>query len=96
MKIMWGKIIREQRLAFGWSQLELARKLGVSKQTVSNWENNNIQPSVDVLVKLSGIFGVSVDYLLGLEKIPRLSLEGLSPLEVAHIAALVQDLRQRA
>ncbi len=93
---MWGKTIRDLRLAFGWSQMDLAKKLSVSKQTVSNWENSNIQPSVDILIKLSNVFSVNIDYLLGLDNIPRLSLDGLSTAAVAHIAALVEDLRQHS
>ena len=69
---MLNERIRDLRVSFGWSQVELARRLSVSKQAVSNWENNNIQPSIDILVHLSDVFGVSTDYLLGRESIPRL------------------------
>ena len=41
---MLNERIRELRNAAGISQVELAEKLGVSKQSVSNWENDNIQP----------------------------------------------------
>ena len=40
---MLGQRIFELRAACGWSQVELAKKLSVAKQTVSNWENENIQ-----------------------------------------------------
>lgn len=46
---MLNERIKELRLAHGMTQVELARELSVSKQCVSNWENNNIQPSVDML-----------------------------------------------
>ncbi len=90
---MSGKTIRNLRGNLGWSQTELGERVGVSKQTVSNWENGNIQPSIDVLVKLSRVFGVSADYLLGLDPVPRLSLDGLSSTVVAHLSALVEDFR---
>ena len=64
---MPGKRIKEIRLAFGWSQVELARRLNISKQTVSNWENDNIQPSIEMLVKIADFFSVSTDFLLGLK-----------------------------
>ena len=89
---MLGNQIRELRLAFGWSQVELARRLNISKQTVSNWENDNIQPSIEMLVHLAEVFRVSTDYLLGREKIPRISIDGLSPVMVAHITQLIEDL----
>lgn len=90
---MLNRRIHDLRGAFGWSQVELAKQLNVSKQTVSNWENDNIQPSIDMLVRLSRIFGVSTDYLLGLEEIPRLDVGGLSDEVVAHLALLIADYR---
>ena len=90
---MLGQRISELRKALGWSQVDLSKKLGVAKQTVSNWENENIQPSIDMLVRLSKIFGVSTDYLLGLEQTPRLDIAGLPPEVVAHLALLIEDYR---
>ncbi len=85
--------IRELRLACGWSQIVLAQKLQVSKQAVSNWENDNIQPSIDMLIHLADVFGVTTDYLLGRETIPRLDVSGLSPDAVAHFSLLIEDFR---
>lgn len=92
---MLGQRIGELRAACGWSQVELAKRLRVAKQTVSNWENENIQPSIEMLVRLSSIFGVTTDYLLGLENIPRLSTEGLPEPVVAHLQLLIEDYRQK-
>ena len=90
---MLGSKIKELRLAFGWNQVELARRLNISKQTVSNWENDNIQPSVEMLIHLSEVFRVSTDYLLGRDSIPRISIEGLPAETVAHITMLIEDLQ---
>lgn len=90
---MLSKRIHELRTAAGFSQVELARRLGVSKQAVSNWENDNIQPSIDMLIRLSDVFHVTTDYLLGRESTPRLSIEGLTTTAVAHLSLLVDDLR---
>lgn len=87
--------IRELRLACGWSQIVLAKKLSVSKQAVSNWENGNIQPSVDMLIHLADAFGVTTDYLLGREAIPRLDASGLSTDAVAHFSLLLDDFRSQ-
>lgn len=65
-------------------------RVGAAKQTVSNWENGNIQPSIEMLVRLSRIFGATTDYLLGLEDTPRLNVEGLPANVVAH---LIEDYR---
>lgn len=92
---MFGQRLRELRCAFGWNQVELARRLNVSKQTVSNWENENIQPSVEMLVRLARTLGVSCDYLLGLDQVPRLDIEGLPPAVVAHLTLLIDDYRTK-
>ncbi|MGM9640595.1 MAG: helix-turn-helix domain-containing protein [Faecousia sp.] len=90
---MLSKRIHDLRLSFGWSQVELARRLQVSKQAVSNWENDNIQPSIDMLIRLADTFGVSTDFLLGREDTPRLSTAGLTAAASAHLALLIEDLR---
>ena len=59
--------IKRLRLSFQISQVELAKKLGVSKQCVSNWENDNVLPSIEMLVKLAQIFNVTTDNLLDLD-----------------------------
>ena len=91
---MLGQRIYELRTSMGLSQVDLAKRLNITKQTVSNWENENIQPSIEMLVRLSKIFGVSTDYLLGLEDTPRLNVEGLPMHVVAHMMLLIQDFRE--
>lgn len=92
---MLGQRICELRTAIGWSQVDLARKLGVVKQTVSNWENENIQPSIEMLMRLAKLFNVTTDHLLGLDSIPRLSVEGLPSNVVAHLSQLIEDYRTK-
>lgn len=92
---MLGKRIAELRSAFGWSQVELSKRLSVAKQTVSNWENENIQPSIDMLIRIAKIFNVSTDYLLGLEDAPKVSVEGLPVDMVAHLSMLIEDFRRK-
>lgn len=92
---MLGQRIHELRLSFGWNQVEMAQKLNITKQTVSNWENENIMPSIEMLVRIAELFRVTTDYLLGLENIPRLSVDGLPGNVVAHISQLIEDFRQK-
>lgn len=89
---MLGNTIKKLRLAHGMNQVELAEKLSVTKQTISNWENNNIQPSVDMLVKIADYFNVTTDYLLcrSCEKI--LDVSDLSDEEIAHINLIIKDI----
>lgn len=92
---MLGERICELRTSLGWSQVDLAKRLGVAKQTVSNWENENIQPSIEMLVRLAKLFNVTTDYLLGLDTVPRLSIEGLPTSVVAHLSLLIEDYRAK-
>lgn len=61
--ILADKII-ENRKRNGWSQEELADKLGVSRQSVSKWESAQAVPDMKKILQLSEIFGVSTDYLM--------------------------------
>ena len=87
--------IKELRKSHGKSQVEIASELSVTKQTVSNWENNNIQPSVDMLVKIADCFGVSTDYLLERDNKNMICVDGLTINEVAHIKQLIKDLAEK-
>ena len=59
-----GKHIRTLRQQHAWSQDELAEKIFVSRQTISNWENDKSYPDVHSLVLLSQIFDISVSQLI--------------------------------
>ncbi len=61
--ILAEKIIR-LRKQLGWSQEELAEKMGVSRQSVSKWESTNSIPDLNKIILLSEIFSVSTDFLL--------------------------------
>ena len=51
--------IKEHRERLGMSQSELAKKVFVSRQTISNWETDRTYPDVQSLLLLSNLFGVS-------------------------------------
>lgn len=84
--------IRSIRLAKGISQVDLSKAIGVSKQSVSNWENDNIQPSIDMLVQIADYFGVSTDYLLDRETTRTLDCKNLTEKEISHIQDLINDI----
>ena len=91
---MLGQRIKELRTALNWGQVDLAKRLGVAKQTVSNWENDNIQPSIDMLVRLANLFHVTTDYLLGREERLSIDVSGLTEEQISHVALIIKDLEK--
>ena len=59
-----GKTIAELRKSKGWTQVELAEKLGVSDKAVSKWESEGGFPEITQLPVLASVFDVSIDYLM--------------------------------
>ena len=84
--------IKRLRVARGVSQVALARVLGVTKQCVSNWENGNVLPSIEMLVRLADLFGVTTDYLLGREERTALDVSSLTEAQRGHVSLLIEDL----
>lgn len=89
---MLSETLKDLRLAHNLNQVQLAQKLGVSKQTVSNWENNNIQPSIDMLIKIADTFSVSTDHLLGRDSHDFIDVSGLTATQQAHIQQIINDI----
>ncbi len=92
---MLGQNLRRLRRERGLGQAELGRRIGASKQSVSNWENDNIMPSIDILVRLADYFGVSTDLLLGREERRTLDASGLTDSQAAHVQQIIDDLRKK-
>ncbi|MGN0106306.1 MAG: helix-turn-helix domain-containing protein [Hominilimicola sp.] len=90
---MLNERIKELRTAKGLTQVDLARELNVSKQCISNWENNNIQPSIDMLVKIAKYFHVSTDYLLGIDNHKFIDVCGLTDTQISHIRQIIDDIK---
>lgn len=66
-KETFGQRLSRIRKEKGFTQNEIADKVGVTSQAVSKWENDLASPDIDILLKLSEIFDISIDELLGKE-----------------------------
>lgn len=86
---MFNERIKELRLSLGINQIEFGKKLNVTKQCVSNWENDNIQPSIDMLMKICNTFSVNADYLLGIDQTETVDISSLNEEEKKIIFGLV-------
>ncbi|HIR27390.1 MAG TPA: helix-turn-helix transcriptional regulator [Candidatus Choladousia intestinigallinarum] len=90
---MFGEIVKKLRKSYGLSQVELAKHLNVTKQAVSNWENNNILPSIDMLIRISDFFSVSCDFLLEKDDRNYIQVDGLTLEQIAHVQQIINDIR---
>ena len=68
MDNVFGKNLKQLRELTKVGQVQLAKELGVSKGIISMWENGLREPTMSSLISLAKYFGVSIDYLVGLEK----------------------------
>ena len=86
------KKLREERW---YSQVQLSRKLNISKSSVSKYESNQSMPSMETLTRLALIYGVSLDYLVGIEKNKTISVEGLTNRQLDILNTLLAEFRSK-
>lgn len=84
------KSLREAR---GLTQLQVANRIGVSKAMISAYETASKAPSIEVLIRLSRLFGVSVDYLVCIDSPKMIDVTGLDDEAIALITALVHKIK---
>lgn len=88
MELFVGKKIGLLREEGGMSQGELAKILGVTRQTISKWEADVCRPKANVLQALCGVFGVDMSYFTGEEDLP--------PQQIGTLGEFIRKLRRRA
>lgn len=89
----FGEILKRLRKGRGMTQSELGGKIGLSKAVISKYETGLGYPSYDVLIRISQFFGVSTDYLLGVEGSKMLDITGLTESQAKVLQNLVAELR---
>ena len=92
----FGLRLRELREKKRLSQQQLADWLGLTRSSISNYENNTQTPPADTLVRLADIYGVSVDYLLGVKNDRKrvLVIGGLTPSQEKALEILAEEFRE--
>ena len=66
---IFSKRLREIRESYGYTQKQVAEKLHICQQSYDRYEMDTGEPSLETLAKLSQLFDVSVDYLLGISDV---------------------------
>ncbi len=89
----FGYRLRELRTGKNLTQSQVASRLNLSKATISGYENNIKTPSLEALTKLAVFYGVSADYILGLENRPMLPADGLTGPQLNLVKQLMEEFR---
>ena len=74
---------------------KLAKRLGITRSSVNAWEMGISVPSTQYVVEVAGLFGVSTDYLLGVESSVSISAVGLTEEDIRLVHAMVAHLREK-
>jgi transcriptional regulator with XRE-family HTH domain len=78
---MFADRLKQLRELKGMSQKEFADDIDATQQTVSRWESGTYEADFDTLIKISKYFSVSIDYLLGIDKLNEEDLKDIETLK---------------
>lgn len=93
MPFDFGSRLQQLRKKKKLSQKQVAERIHVSKASISGYENNLTTPSVDVLIQMALLYGVSTDYLTGLDNRKLVSLEGFTENQQKLVMGIMDLLR---
>ena len=89
--IEFGERIKKLRKQKTLTQEQLAKRLWVTKSIISAYESGSKYPSLDMLIKLSQIFNVSTDYLLGINKKQYIDISNLNENQIEIIKKIIEE-----
>lgn len=89
-----GEKLRSLRIENKFTQKQVADRIGLAISAVSSYESGFRYPSYESLIKLSKMFHVSTDYLLGLNSKRDIDVTGLDDAEIELLSQLVDKLRK--
>lgn len=81
--------IKNLRTNSGMSQVQLAERLGITKSAVNAWEAGTNSPSLSYIAKLARIFGVSTDFLLGVNERLTVDISGLDDMQRQAVLLMI-------
>lgn len=84
------KVLRKKK---GLTQVQVAERLGLSKAVISSYEVSSRSPSYDILIKLARLYGVSTDYLLGVETSKTIDVIGLSEKQINSVINMINAIK---
>jgi len=87
-----GERFRDIRKDNKYTQESLAEVLGITRSAVNGWETGLATPSIQYIIQLSLIYGVSTDYLLGLDEVERIDISSLKQSDKEIIYGIINRL----
>lgn len=94
MKYELAENIKKLRTQKRLTQTELGKRVGVTTSTIASYETQNRLPSIAALIKLSSVFNVSIEYLLGLNKNKTIDVSELSDKQVFALNVIVEQFKE--
>ena len=91
----FGRKLKQLRLAANLTQADLAKRLNITKSVVSYYELQERSPSPEVLIKLTKIFHVTADYLLGIDHKKLIDVSDLSKDDMHLLLLTIETLRKK-
>lgn len=89
----FGLTLRNLRKKNKLTQSQVAKRLNLTKASISGYENNINSPSIDVLRQLAYLYGVSSDYLLGIDKKEVIVIDGLTARQKELLNLMITEFK---
>lgn len=89
--------LKKLRLKQHYTQKDVADILGVTRATISGYEQGVAEPPADILIKLASIYKCTTDYILGMSKMNVISLDGFSleqQEKIVQIVSMIEDVAE--
>lgn len=86
----FGMRLKELRMKRKMTQKEVANRLGVSRNTISSYERNTLNPSLESFINLAVLYRASTDYILNLDKREMIDISDLNPSQRKFVKDMVE------
>ncbi len=90
----FSEILKKLRKNNGLTQKELGERIGLSKAVVSKYENGMGYPTFDTLIRISKFFGVTTDYMLGVESKHTIDVSGLTESQCDALQRIASEFKK--
>ncbi len=90
----FGIVLRELRKSRNLTQSELGSSVGLSKAVISKYENGLGYPNFDILIHIAKYFGVTTDYMLGVDQSKTINVSELSNSQVEVLHHLIAEFKK--